>query len=179
MQWLTGHWGTTWAMAVKAILLYATALAGLRIGTRRTIAQMSMFDFVTAVAMGAVIGRTVTSRATSYAEGAVAVITLIVAHRLVSLIRYSPTFTRITDHRIRILVTHGRIRRRQLWICGLTEQDLRSALRERGFTSLGDVRLVLYESSGALTVLPDDGRSGGLVDDAVASAIDPPCGQDR
>jgi hypothetical protein len=58
MAWLTGHWNETWMVAAKAVLLYMTALAGLRFGTRRTLAQMSPFDFITAVAMGAIIGRT-------------------------------------------------------------------------------------------------------------------------
>lgn len=81
-------------VAAKAVLLHATALAGLRFGTRRTLAQMSPFDLITAAAMGAVIGRTSTSSGTSYAAGAVAVVTLIAVHRLVSLLRYQPAVRR-------------------------------------------------------------------------------------
>ncbi|MGI8450309.1 MAG: DUF421 domain-containing protein [Streptosporangiaceae bacterium] len=173
MWWLTGHWNGTWAVAVKAVLLYATALAGLRLGARRTLAQMAPFDFVTAVAMGAIIGRTATAIGTSYVQGAVAVVTLIAAHRVVSLLRFYPAVRRVTDHRIRILADHGRIRRRQLWVCGLTESDLWSELRQQGIASLDDVRLVLYERAGGLTVVPATG-GGRLVDDAVAAAAEPP-----
>jgi uncharacterized membrane protein YcaP (DUF421 family) len=173
MAWLTGHWNDAWIVAVKAVLLYATALAGLRFGTRRTLAQMSAFDFITAVAMGAVIGRTVTASGTSYVAGAVAVVTLIVVHRAVSLLRYSPAVRRITDHRVRILVHHGRLRRTQLRLCGLTEDDLGAALRQQGLTSLRQARLVLYERAGGITVVT--GPSGGhLIDSAVSSAADPP-----
>src|SRR5215475_15936604 len=94
MAWLTGHWNDTWMVAAKAALLYLTALAALRFGTRRTLAQMSPFDFITAVAMGAIIGRTSTSSTTSYAAGAVAVVTLITIHRLVSLLRSRPAIRR-------------------------------------------------------------------------------------
>jgi uncharacterized membrane protein YcaP (DUF421 family) len=170
MSWLIGHWNDAWMVCLKTVLLYGTALAGLRLGTRRTLAQMSLFDFVTAVAMGAVVGRTATASTTSYAEGGVALLTLIVIHRLVSVLRLHPAVRRLTDHRIRILVDQGRIRRRQLYICGLTEADLSSVLRQRGVTQLADVRLVLYEPTGSLTVLRD-GRDGELIRTAVDAAV--------
>jgi uncharacterized membrane protein YcaP (DUF421 family) len=178
MLWLTGHWNDTWIVAVKAILLYATALAGIRFGTRRTLAQMSPFDFVTAVAMGAVIGRTVTASGTSYAVGAVAVVTLIVVHRTVSLLRYRPAVRRLTDHRIRVLVASGRLRRRQLWVCGLTEDDLDAALRQQGLTCLQDVQFALYEQAGGITIVRQ-GQAGDLIDDALAAAADPPDARGR
>jgi uncharacterized membrane protein YcaP (DUF421 family) len=173
MSWLTAHWNDTWMVAAKAALLYATALAGLRFGTRRTLAQMSPFDFITAVAMGAVIGRTSTSSDTSYAAGAVAVITLIAVHRLTSLLRYRPAIRRLTDHRIRVLAAGGRIRRRQLWICGLTEDDLHAALRQEGLTRLDEARLVVYERSGGFTVVRNR-CDGDLIDAALAQAASPP-----
>lgn len=172
MAWLTGHWNDTWMVAAKAVLLYATALGGLRFGTRRTLAQMSPFDFITAVAMGAIIGRTSTSSTTSYAAGAVAVITLIAIHRLVSLLRYRPAIRRLTDHRIRVLAADGCIRRHQLWICGLTEDDVHAALRQQGLSRLDQARLVLYERAGAITVVPDR-HHGDLIDAALDQAAGP------
>lgn len=173
MLWLTGHWNDTWVVAAKVVLLYLTALAGLRLGTRRTLAQMSPFDFITAVAMGAIIGRTVTATGTSYAAGAVGVLALIAVHRLISLLRYQPTVRRLTDHRIRVLVAGGRIRRGQLRICGLTDDDVLAALRQAGMTRLGDARLVLYEQADGITVVPNR-RGGDLIDAALASAAAPP-----
>lgn len=176
MAWLIGQWDGTWAVAAKAVLLYATALGGLRIGTRRTLAQMSLFDFVTAVAMGAIIGRAATSASTSYVQGAAAMLSHIVVHRLVSLLRYRPAFTRFTDYRLRILAADGRVRQRQLRICGLTSEDLQAALRQRGVTRLEDVSLVIYERAGGLTIVPRSSPGGALIDAAVASAAHPPPG---
>jgi hypothetical protein len=44
-------------IAGKAVLLYATAIIGLRLGKRRILAELSPFDFVAAVAVGAIVGR--------------------------------------------------------------------------------------------------------------------------
>ncbi|WP_203935616.1 hypothetical protein [Planosporangium mesophilum] len=41
----------------KTLLLYATAVICFRVGERRTLAEMSAFDFVAAVAVGAIVGR--------------------------------------------------------------------------------------------------------------------------
>jgi hypothetical protein len=42
MLWLTGHWNDARVVAVKVILLHTTSLAGLRLGTRRALAQMAL-----------------------------------------------------------------------------------------------------------------------------------------
>jgi len=39
MSWLTGQWSQVGEVAAKAVLMYAVAVVGLRIGERRTLAQ--------------------------------------------------------------------------------------------------------------------------------------------
>jgi hypothetical protein len=58
---LVGETGGLGWVAVKAVLMFAVAIIGLRLGERRTIAQLGAFDFAVAVAIGAIIGRTVTA----------------------------------------------------------------------------------------------------------------------
>src|SRR5271170_3831706 len=64
-----GGSGLGW-VAVKAVLLFAVAVIGLRLGERRTLAQLSAFDFAVAVAIGAIIGRGATASDTSFATSA-------------------------------------------------------------------------------------------------------------
>ena len=159
MWWITGHWQDLGAAAGKAALMYATAVAGLRLGERRTLAQWTLIDFVTAVAIGAIVGRTAIAGTQSYLTGAVALLTLIAVHRLASLLRFSRVFRSLFDHRVRILVHSGRLRRHQLRLCGLTEDDVYAQLRERGIFDLAGLRYVLYEAKGGLTVVPSTGGS--------------------
>jgi hypothetical protein len=72
---LVGGTGSLGWVAVKAVLMFAVAVIGLRLGERRTLAQLSAFDFAVAVAIGAIIGRTVTTSSASFATGAVALVT--------------------------------------------------------------------------------------------------------
>jgi hypothetical protein len=54
---------------------------------RRTLAQLSAFDFAVAVAIGAIIGRGAIVSDTSFATSAVALVTFLVAHRVVAILR--------------------------------------------------------------------------------------------
>lgn len=154
MHWLNGQAGQLGTAAGKAALIYATALVGLRLGERRTLAQWTIIDFATAVAVGAIVGRTATADTQSYLTGAVALLTLIVVHRLASVARFHPLFGKLADHRVRVLVEHGQVRRRQLRLCGLTDADLFAQLRQQGIFDLGSIRYVLYEAKGDLSVVP-------------------------
>lgn len=155
MSWLIGDWLHLGAVAGKAALMYATALFALRVGERRTLAQWTIIDFVAAVAVGAIVGRTAIASTQSFITGAVALVALVVLHRVMSLLRLHPAFGRLTDHRIRVLVAHGRVRPHELTICGLTEGDLYAQLRQQGVFELSGIRFVLYEAKGGLTVVPD------------------------
>jgi uncharacterized membrane protein YcaP (DUF421 family) len=175
--WLTGPAAPLAAVAAKAALMYATALLGLRLAHRRTLAQWSAMDFAAAVAVGAIIGRTAVAGSQSYLTGAVALATLLAAHAAVTLARGRRWVGKLVDHRVRVLVAHGRLRRRQLLVCGVTEHDLVAQLRERGVFDLAGLRYVLYEVKGQLTVVPDDAPADApLVREALDAAAGSPRG---
>jgi uncharacterized membrane protein YcaP (DUF421 family) len=156
MAWLVGQASSEWEVAAKAALMYATALLALRIGERRTLAQWTIIDFATAVAMGAIIGRTAIAGTQSYLTGAVAVCTLVAIHRVASVLRFRPLLSKLFDHRIRVLVADGKLRPGELRKCGLTDEDLFTQLRQRGVFAIDDVRYVLYEPKGSITIVPHE-----------------------
>lgn len=164
--WLFGQTGELVSVIAKALLMYATAVVGLRVAHRRTLSQWTAIDFAAAVAIGALIGRTAVASGQSFLVGAVALVTLLVAHALVTLGRGNRWVAKAVDHRVRVLVDHGRLRQDQLRICGLTENDVLAKLRERGVRDLGELRYVLYETKGELTIVPETGpdtQDGSLV----------------
>ena len=156
MSWLVGQASSEWEVAAKATLMYAIALLALRVGERRTLAQWTIIDFATAVAMGAIIGRTAIASTQSFLTGAVAVCTLVLIHRVVSLLRLRPLLGMLFDHRVRVLVADGKLRHTELRKCGLTEEDLFTQLRQRGVFATKDARYVLYEPKGSITVVPPE-----------------------
>ena len=69
MEHLIGGLAELGWVAAKAVLLYLTAILGLRLGERRTLADLSLFDFVAAVAVGSVVGRLPSATDSSYVAG--------------------------------------------------------------------------------------------------------------
>ncbi len=74
MSWLTSPAPDLVGVAVKVTLIYGTALLGMRVGERRTLAQWTTIDFAAAVA---IVGRTALAKDQSYAVGAVALVTIV------------------------------------------------------------------------------------------------------
>ena len=157
-----GASGLGW-VAVKAVLLFAVAVVGLRLGERRTLAQLSAFDFAVAVAVGSIIGRGATASDTSFASSAVALVTFLVAHRVVAILRRHSRVVRLVDHPPRILVADGELQAGELARAGLTAADVYALLREKGVGDLGQVGYLLYEARGAVTLVGAGSEPGPLV----------------
>jgi uncharacterized membrane protein YcaP (DUF421 family) len=151
-------------VALKAALLFLTAVAGFRLSGRRTLAELSAFDFVAAVAVGAVIGRVPNSTTTSYVQGAVTLVTVLVLHNVVTRLRFLPRIALLVDHPPRLLVRDGQIQDRWLRRCGLTRDDLFGLLRQQGVVDLAEVRYVIFEQRGRVSVvLRSASPDGGLL----------------
>jgi uncharacterized membrane protein YcaP (DUF421 family) len=165
-DWLVGGTGELAGVAGKAVLMYLTALVGLRLTNRRTLSQWTAIDFAAAVAIGAVVGRTAIASGQSYLVGAAALVTLLAAHAVVACARRNRWFARAVDHPVRVLVDHGTLRRDQLRYCALTDGDVLAKLREQGVHDLRELRYVLYETKGELTIVREQGpdtADGALV----------------
>lgn len=152
-------------VALKALLLFVTAVVGFRLGERRTLAEMSAFDFAAAVAVGAIIGRVPNSSTTSYVAGAVTLVTVLAAHRVIACLRHLPPLARWVDHPPRVLVAEGQVLAGELRKSGLTRQDLHGLLRQHGVGDLAEVWFVVFEQRGQVSVIRRQGgdRANGLV----------------
>ncbi len=164
-----GAGGLGW-VAVKAVLLFAVAVFGLRVGERRTLAQLGAFDFAVAVAIGTIIGRTATVPSTSFATGAVALIALLAVHRIVAFARRNTQFARAVDHPPRVLIASGTLQDRELTRAGLTPGDVYMMLREHGVGDLSQVAYFLYEANGQTTVIAAGQEPGEVMRQGLAAA---------
>ncbi len=140
-------------VAVKALLLYITAVVGFRLGERRTLAEMSPFDFVAAVAVGAIVGRVPNSTETSYLAGAITLVSVLMAHRIIMRMRHFPSVAHLVEHSPRILVDNGRLIESELRRCGIMHRDLYAQLRQQGIGDLSEVRYMVFEAGGQMSII--------------------------
>jgi uncharacterized membrane protein YcaP (DUF421 family) len=155
---LDDGWRPAAYAAVKALALFLTAATAFRLRLRRTIGEFTPFDWVTAVAVGAIVGRTATAADTSWLTGAAALLTLIAAHDLVARLRFIPWVRRVVDPPVRVLIRDGQVNERNLKRCRLTREDLDAALRQHGHQTPASVRLALFETKGAVSIIADGQR---------------------
>lgn len=133
--------------------IYVSTVAGIRASERRTLAEMSAFDFVVAVALGSVVGRTATASDPSYIQGATVIVTLVAAHRLVGWRRIRSTrFRRLLDRPSVILIDHGRLMTKALRRAHLTDTEVYAVLRQHGVAELDAVELLVLEGNGRFSV---------------------------
>ncbi|PWU47405.1 DUF421 domain-containing protein [Micromonospora globispora] len=154
--YLVGDAGELPGVALKAFLLYVTAVVGLRASGRRTLAELSPYDFVAAVAAGAVVGRLPTAPDASYLGGALTLVTILTTHALITRLRLTRLGGRLLEAPPVVLVADGRVLDRHLRRTGMTRADLDALLREHGVTDPGSVHLAVWERRGRLSVLPRD-----------------------
>lgn len=152
-------WGVDWseavAVAAVAAAVYLTVFALVRVAGRRTVSQMSAFDFLVTVAIGSLIATTILTPDVTYARGVVGIGTLLVCQQAVALIRQRfPQSRRVLDFPPETIYegTDMKLRTSPL-TAQVSEAEIRSKLRQQGIRTLEGVRLVVLESDGTLSVL--------------------------
>jgi uncharacterized membrane protein YcaP (DUF421 family) len=140
-------------VALKAALLYLTVIVGFRLGQRRSLADMSAFDFVAAVAVGSIVGRVPNAHDASYLAGFATLVAVLSCHWVLTHLRHFPAVGRVLDQSPRLVVADGQALPAELRRCGLTLADLQGLLRRQGIADLGEVRYAILEPRGQLSII--------------------------
>ena len=155
MEHLIGGLGQLGWVAAKAILLYVSVVLGFRVSKCRTLAELSPFDFVAAVAIGAIVGRVPNASDASYLAGATTLVSVLATHATLTRFRRFPSLAHLVEHSPRVLMVDGRVLERELQRCGLTHADVYSMLRQRAVRRLSDVKYLILEPRGGVSVVSE------------------------
>ena len=151
-DWLLGD--DALATTVRTVVVYAFALAAVRIGKKRFLSQASAFDVIVAIMLGSIMSRAVqgsTSFGPTLLSGAVLVGTHWLLAALTSRLDW---FGPLVKGRSTMLVRDGRVDHEALRESGVSEQDLEQAIRlEIGETEPSRVRLACLERNGSISVI--------------------------
>ena len=148
-----GWWPLVRILVVGTLLFLAVVLL-LRISGNRTLSSLTTFDFIVAVAVGAVFGRAVTARDLSLSEALLAVTLLLVLQYLLSrLKRGAPGIARLLTASPVVLYERGAWRSEALRRENLSPEDVMAAVRAHGHASLDDVVMIVLEANGSISVV--------------------------
>lgn len=140
---------------------YVAIVLILRISGKRTLASMSAFDFVIAVTVGAVFGRTLTTKDLSISEALTAFILLALLQFLFAFLENkSKVFKKIFNTTPTLLYYNGEFIKKNLHKERLDESKVIGAARKKGYGSMEDVSAVILEIDATLSVIGKSRESG-------------------
>ena len=129
---LVDNWQSAVYVAVKTLALFLTAALAFRFLQRRD-RPIHLFDWLTAIVAGSVIGRAATATDTSWIGGVAALLTVIAANAAVTRLRFVPGLRAVIDPPLRVLIRDGKVDHRNLRRCGITAGGHRAcAVRANG-----------------------------------------------
>ncbi|WP_031425557.1 DUF421 domain-containing protein [Flavimarina sp. Hel_I_48] len=133
--------------------IYLSVIILTRICGKRSFSKMSSFDFAMTVAVGSIIATTALSSSVSLVEGAVGLTSVYVLQIAAAFIRRNDKIQSLMDNTPLLLMDGQVILTENLRKARVTEGDLRSCLRAANVKQLSEVKAVVFETTGDISVL--------------------------
>lgn len=152
-KWFQFKEADLWAIVLTGLFIYLAVIFYTRLAGKRSFSKMSSFDFAMTVAVGSMIATTVLSKSVSLWDGIVGIATVYILQISVALLRRFKTVKSIVDNEPLLLMDGEQILYDNLKKARVTEEDLRSKLREANVIRLKEVRAVIFEATGDISVL--------------------------
>ncbi len=149
--------GFAWEVFFRTLIIYFYTLALMRWLGGRTVAQLSIVEFLLVIAIGSAVGDSLFYPDVPMLPAMFAIFLVAACNKLVDeAILSSELLSRIFEGRPRIVVAEGRVHAGRLRRLGMGEGELYLKLREKGITDLAEIKFAIVEANGALSVLTRD-----------------------
>jgi uncharacterized membrane protein YcaP (DUF421 family) len=144
---------------VRAMALYFPLLLVFRLAGRRTLSQMTSFDFVLLLIIGESTQQALLGEDFSLTNAYLVILTLVGIDILLSLWKQrSPQIERMIDGLPTILVENGQPLKDRMVRARVDEQDVLAAARVRqGLERMDQVKFAVLEASGGISIIPKKG----------------------
>ncbi len=151
---LFGGWGGMVGALIEAVVLYLYAIVLLRVAGKATVGTARIFDFVSTVAMGTMVGSTIISSSIALTTGLAGLTALVALQWAVAYASSrSGRLYRITTNTPRLLYDGSRFLDESLRSERITREDVLAKIREGGHPTLESVAAVVLETTGNVAVI--------------------------
>ncbi|MCB0035860.1 MAG: DUF421 domain-containing protein [Anaerolineales bacterium] len=154
-------------VVVYAVIIGLTRLTGLR-----SFSKMSAPDFAMTVAVGSLFASSISAGTPPLTLSVFAFICLFAGQWLLALIRrVSKKFSTLIDNKPVLLMHGSTFLRDNMHQTKITENDIRAKLREANVLSLDQVRAVVFETTGDISVLHTANPEQQLAQELLADVV--------
>lgn len=168
-KWFSTDWQALLAIIITATGIYLAVILFTRIAGKRSFSKMSSFDFAMTVAIGSMIATTVLSSSVSLWDGIVGLAAVYLLQISIALSRRFKIIKETVDNSPLMLMDGPNILHKNLRKARVSEGDLRSKLREANVIKLEQVRAVIFETTGDISVMhtekPEEQLEHWLIED--------------
>ncbi|MFC7703655.1 DUF421 domain-containing protein [Plastorhodobacter daqingensis] len=147
-------WSGPLRILTVGTLAYLGLVLLLRLTGKRTLSKMNAFDLVVTVALGSTLATVLLDRDVPLLEGLAALGLLVLLQYVITWgsVR-SPTLRRLVKSEPSLLVRDGSYLPGAMRQARVTRDEVDAALRQHGVGDLSQVRLVVLETDGSLSVV--------------------------
>ncbi len=151
---LFSGWSDMVGALIEAVVFYSYAVLLLRLAGKTTVGTARIFDFVSTVAMGTMVGSTIISSSIALTTGLAGLTALVALQWSVAYASSrSGRFYRITTNTPRLLYDGSRFLDENLRFERITREDVLAKIREGGHPTLESVAAVVLETTGNVAVI--------------------------
>jgi uncharacterized membrane protein YcaP (DUF421 family) len=142
---------------LRALAVYALLLVLVRITGKRSLGQITTFDFILLLIISEAIQNGLVGTSYSLTNALVVVVTLVIIDVGLSLIkRRSPRLEKFLDGTPLVIVEHGRPLLDRLEKSRVDESDVLTAARREGLERMEQIKYAVLERSGQISIIPCD-----------------------
>lgn len=169
-KWITTNWEEIALSLLSLVMIYVTIIALTRLVGLRSFSKISASDFAMTVAVGSLLATCATNAKPPLVQGLAIFCAIFFLRWLFAFLRRSvPGFSRLMDNTPLLLMDGPRILENNLQRANVTRQDLIAKLREANVLSFSQVRAVVFETTGDISVLHTD--DDVTLDDELLDAV--------
>jgi uncharacterized membrane protein YcaP (DUF421 family) len=141
---------------LRGVILYFILLVILRVSGRRTLGQMTTFDFVLLLIIAETTQQALLGEDFSLTNAGLLIVTLMVIDIGLSLLRERwPRLNRIIEGLPLILVEDGRPIKERVDRSRVDEEDILAAAREsQGIERMDQIKYAVLERNGGISIIP-------------------------
>lgn len=167
-EWLTTSATGVWMILVSSLVIYGAVILVVRLNGLRTFSKMSSFDFAVTVAIGSLIA-SVAATSISLTDGVVALVAIVAFQRVLAMARRRTAVETVVDNRPILLMAGEQMITEHMGESRITPSDLRAKLREANVTEWSQVRAVVLETTGDVSVLTGDSLDPSLLEGVIGA----------
>ncbi|WP_316813295.1 DUF421 domain-containing protein [Pedobacter heparinus] len=144
---------------LRSLAVYAFMLIAIRLTGKKELSQLNTTDVVLILLISNAVQNAMVGSNTSLLGGLVAAAVLFTLNYILKKVMFKSTwFRNLLSEKPEILIHNGNLDFAMLSKLGITNEELREAIREHGIEKYKDVKLAIMEADGNISIISGDDK---------------------